>query len=83
MCVSLELADGVAAPDIDVLAVHQALDRLASLDPRKAELIELHYFAGLNQQELADTQQVSLRTIERELRLARAWLRRELRGAAA
>jgi len=83
MCVSLEFAEGAAAPGIDVLAVHQALDRLATQDPRKAEMVELHYFAGLNQQEMADTQQVSLRTVERELRLARAWLRRELRGAAA
>jgi RNA polymerase sigma factor (TIGR02999 family) len=83
MCVSLELAEGVESPTVDVLAVHQALDRLASQDQRKADLIEMHYFGGLNQQELADTRQISLRTVERELRMARAWLRRELRGIAA
>jgi RNA polymerase sigma factor (sigma-70 family) len=63
--------------------VHQALDRLASQDERKAHLIEMHYFGGLNQQELAETKQISLRTVERELRMARAWLRRELRNVAA
>lgn len=80
--VSLDVVCGFDGPCTDVLAVHQALDRLAQQDTRKAELIELHYFGGLNQQELADVQQGSLRTVERELRLARAWLRREMRGEA-
>ena len=80
--VTLSLVEGVDAPNIDVLAVHEALDRLAAQDPNKAELIEWHYFGGLNQQEIALARQVSLRTVERELRMARAWLRRELRGAA-
>ena len=78
MCVSLEWAGDVPAPGVDVLAVHEALERLAKQDARKAELIELHYFAGLNQEELAVTTHVSLRTVERELRTARAWLRRDL-----
>jgi RNA polymerase sigma factor (TIGR02999 family) len=82
MCVSLEGVDGIAAPAVDVLAVHEALERLASQDSRKAGLVELHYFAGLSQQEMADHEQLSLRTVERELRAARAWLRRELRSAA-
>ena len=82
MCVSLEWAGDVPAPAVDVLAVHEALERLAKQDARKAELIELHYFAGLNQEELAVTTNVSLRTVERELRTARAWLRRDLGTAA-
>lgn len=82
VCVSLEWAGDVPAPSVDVLAVHESLERLAKQDPRKAELVELHYFAGLNQEELAATTKVSLRTVERELRTARAWLRRDL-GAAA
>ena len=80
--VTLTMVGGVPALNVDVLAVHEALDRLAAQDTRKAALIEGHYFGGLNQQELADVQNVSLRTVERELRLARAWLQRELRGAA-
>jgi RNA polymerase sigma factor (TIGR02999 family) len=82
MCVSLELVDGIAAPVVDVLAVHEALERLAAQDARKASMIELHYFAGLGQQEIAAHEQVSLRTVERELRAGRAWLRRELRSEA-
>jgi RNA polymerase sigma factor (TIGR02999 family) len=81
--VTLECAGDLAAPAIDVLAVHQALDRLAAQDERKASLIEMHYFGGLNQEELAEAKQLSLRTVERELRMARAWLRRSLRGEIA
>jgi RNA polymerase sigma factor (TIGR02999 family) len=79
--VTLELTEG-AAPPVDVLAVHDALDQLAAQDPRKADIVELHYFGGLTQQEVAEAKALSLTTVERELRLARAWLRRALRGEA-
>ena len=68
----------VDAPSIDVLAVSAAVDRLGSQDRRKAQLVELHYFGGLTNEETAEALNVSISTIERELRLAKAWLRREL-----
>jgi RNA polymerase sigma factor (TIGR02999 family) len=82
MRVTLAFVEGAASPSIDVLAVHEAIERLALQDERKAELVELYYFGGLSQEELAEAKQVSLSTVERELRLARAWLRRELGPAA-
>ena len=67
---------GVAVPDI--VPLDQALQRLAEHDPRKATIIDLSYFAGLTQAEIAKTLDVSLATVERDLRFARAWLRNEL-----
>ena len=68
-----------AAPDdVDVLALDDALVRLAVLDPRKARLVELRYFAGLSIPEAAAALGVSQATIGREWAVARMWLRREL-----
>lgn len=68
-----------AAPDaVDVLALDDALARLAVLDPRKARLVELRYFAGLSIPEAAAALGVSLATVGREWAVARMWLRREL-----
>jgi len=61
-----------------LLAVDQALDRLARLDQREARVVELRYFAGLTVAEIAAVLQVSKRTVEAEWTHARAWLRREL-----
>jgi RNA polymerase sigma-70 factor, ECF subfamily len=63
---------------IDLLALDEALRRLAALDPRKARLVELRYFAGLSIPEAADALGVSAATVGREWAVARAWLRREL-----
>jgi RNA polymerase sigma factor (TIGR02999 family) len=73
-----ELAAGVGP---DVLDLHQALERLGSIDARKERLVELVYFAGLTQPEAAQATALSVATVERELQFSRAWLRRELRGA--
>lgn len=62
----------------ELLALSEALDRLADFDARKARLIELRYFGGLEQAELATLLDLSTRTVQRELRLAQAWLYREL-----
>ena len=68
-----------AAPDaVDVLALDDALARLAILDPRKARLVELRYFAGLSIPEAAAALGVSPATVGREWAVARMWLRREL-----
>ena len=68
-----------SAPDaVDVLALDDALARLALLDPRKARLVELRYFAGMSIPEAAAALGVSLATVGREWAVARMWLRREL-----
>jgi len=64
--------------DVDVLALDDALGRLATLDPRKARLVELRYFAGLSIPEAAAALGVSQATVGREWAVARMWLRREL-----
>ena len=77
--VTLGDANQVAAPDnVDVLALDDALARLATLDPRKAQLVELRYFAGLSIPEAAAVLGVSPATVGREWVVARMWLRREL-----
>lgn len=63
---------------IDLLALDDALGRLAALDARKARLVELRYFAGLSIPEAAAALGVSAATVGREWAVARAWLRREL-----
>lgn len=67
-----------AADNVDVLALDDALARLATLDPRKARLVELRYFAGLSIPEAAAALGVSQATLGREWAVARMWLRREL-----
>ena len=67
------------AGDIDVLEIDDALERLAGDNPRLAELVELHYFGGLTYQELSETLKVSEATVDRELRLAKAWILRQIR----
>jgi len=78
--VTLGEADRAATTtdDVDVLALDDALDRLATIDPRKARLVELRYFAGLSMPEAAAALGVSLATVGREWAVARMWLRREL-----
>jgi RNA polymerase sigma-70 factor, ECF subfamily len=63
---------------IELLALHDALERLQQFDADQARLVELRYFGGLNIDETADALGVSPATVKREWALARAWLRREL-----
>src|SRR5215470_17462297 len=63
---------------VDLLALDDVLTRLAALDPQKARLVELRYFAGLSMPEAAEALGVSLATVGREWSIARMWLRREL-----
>jgi len=73
-------APGVAIEESapDVLALHEALERLAALDAAQARLVELRYFGGLTIEEAAAALGVSPATLKREWVVARAWLRREL-----
>ncbi len=68
--------------DVDLLALDEALTALAAFDARKSRIVELRFFAGLTTEETARVLGVTTRTIERDWRLARAWLYRELRTDA-
>jgi RNA polymerase sigma-70 factor (ECF subfamily) len=65
--------------DWDVLAVDEALKKLAAADPRRSRMIELRFFAGLTNEQIADVLNVSLATVNRDWRLAKAWLQYELK----
>lgn len=64
--------------DEDLLAVDEAIDKLAEVDPRQARIVELRFFGGLSVEEVAEVLGVSKRTVENEWKIIRAWLRREL-----
>jgi RNA polymerase sigma factor (TIGR02999 family) len=76
------LTEGVAvdegAPDVDLLALDEALGRLAEKDERLARLVELRYFGGLSIEETAEVLGSSPRTVKRDWAVARVWLRRQM-----
>jgi RNA polymerase sigma factor (TIGR02999 family) len=69
-----------AEPAVDVVALDEALNRLAKLDPEQSRLVELRYFAGLSIEETAEVLGTSPATVKRQWRVVRAWLKRELSG---
>ena len=66
---------------VDLLALDEALERLARLDERQAQIVELRFFGGLTVDEAADVLQMSPATVKREWRMAKTWLARELSGS--
>lgn len=64
----------------DLLALDSGLNSLEKLDPRKCKAVELRYFGGLSMDEIAQTLEVSAITVRRDLRMAEAWLRQEMRN---
>ena len=64
----------------ELLALDDALERLAAQDPRKSQIVELRYFGGLTVEETAEFLKLSQRTVEREWNMAKAWLYRALSG---
>jgi RNA polymerase sigma factor (TIGR02999 family) len=81
--VPLTLAGGRSGePDIEVLHLHESLERLAGLDERKSRIVELKFFGGLTTDEIAEVLSLSRATVEREWKFSRAWLRQALSGAA-
>jgi len=72
----------LASPSIDVLALEEALQRLARLDQRHARVVELRYFGGMSVEETAAALDLSPATVKRDWTLARAWLYRELGGSS-
>ena len=75
----LDVRNSVQPEPVDVLALDQALRHLAMVDERQARIVELRYFAGLTIEELAELFELSRGSISREWRIARLWLRREMR----
>jgi RNA polymerase sigma factor (TIGR02999 family) len=82
--VTLSGIDAAADSDdaVDVLALHEALERLAAMDERQGKIVEMRYFAGLGVEEVAEALEISPATVKREWATARAWLKRELAGSA-
>jgi RNA polymerase sigma factor (TIGR02999 family) len=76
------LAGRPEASTVDVIAIDRALSRLAALDPRQARVVELRYFGGLSIEETGEALAISPATVKRDWTVAKAWLMRELDGAA-
>jgi RNA polymerase sigma factor (TIGR02999 family) len=80
--IALDDAQAASEPrSVDLLALDHALARLADVDPRKARAMELKYFGGLEMSEIASVLEISLKTVEKDVRLAVAWLRSALSAA--
>jgi RNA polymerase sigma factor (TIGR02999 family) len=73
-----DLLAAAGGPEVDVLALEEALAELGAEDARKLELVQLRFYAGLSAEETAELLGVSLRTLEREWRFVRAWLHKRL-----
>lgn len=70
----IAMAQPIAGRDVDILDLHHALEVLAQIHPRQAQLIELRYFGGLTQDEAADALDISRATLARDWKVARHWL---------
>jgi RNA polymerase sigma factor (TIGR02999 family) len=77
----LTLDDAVVLPqrkDVDVVAIDDALNTLAEVDPRQSRIVELRFFAGLSLQEISEVMGIATATVQRDWTAARAWLHREI-----
>jgi RNA polymerase sigma factor (TIGR02999 family) len=80
--VNVEEAPGIYTErDCEIIAIDEALEGLATMDPRRARVVELRFFGGLSVEETAAALDVSPQTVMRDWKLARAWLTREISGA--
>jgi RNA polymerase sigma factor (TIGR02999 family) len=78
---SLSKADRIMGqPTLDILTLHLTLRRLEELDPQQSRIVELRFFGGLTIEESAEVLSVSHATVERDWKMARAWLRQEMGG---
>ena len=80
-CLTLTLDESVALPqkqELDLIAVDDALNSLAAMDPRQSRIVELRFFGGLSIEETSDMLGISRSTVTREWATARVWLQREL-----
>jgi len=79
--VKISLDDAVnisSKPALELVALDDALTQFATFDPRKVEIVELRFFCGLSNEEVAAALELSRATVQRELRLAKAWLKQQL-----
>jgi RNA polymerase sigma factor (TIGR02999 family) len=77
--VSVSELDRVSkSSEVDLVVLHEALERLAAYDNQKSRIVELRFFGGLTIEETAEVLDISHATVERDWKMARAWLRREL-----
>jgi len=74
----VDVASPTVGADLDLVALDEALARLAALDARQARIVELRFFGGLTVEETALIVDVSTRTVKREWQMARVWLKREM-----
>jgi RNA polymerase sigma-70 factor, ECF subfamily len=80
-CLTLTLDEAVALPqkkELDVIALDDALNTLAGMDPRQCRIVELRFFGGLSIEETSDVLEISTATVKREWTTARLWLQREM-----
>jgi RNA polymerase sigma factor (TIGR02999 family) len=82
--VSLEEAAAIT-PDLsaELIRLDEALNSLAEIDPRRSQVVELRYFGGLNNEEIAGVLNISENTVTRDWNMARAWLYQQLNGSGA
>ena len=79
--VPLTLAgEGIGAAEVNLLDLHDALERLSEADPRKGRIVELKFFGGLTTDEIVETLGISAATVERDWKFARAWLYEAISG---
>jgi RNA polymerase sigma-70 factor (ECF subfamily) len=82
--ISLSLLESPSGqPDVDLIALEDALSQLAAMDERKSRVVELKFFGGLTTEEIAEVLQISGATVEREWAFARAWLYDAIEGKDA
>ena len=80
VCLDETMPIAVADGEVDLLALDEALLRLAKMDARQVQIVELRYFSGLSIEETGDVLGISPATVKREWNMARTWLRAELTG---
>jgi RNA polymerase sigma factor (sigma-70 family) len=78
-----DVVPAASPSDLQILALNEALDNLAKIDPRKVSVIELRFFSGLSVEETAEVLKISPQSVMRDWRLAKSWLARELRRETA
>ena len=74
------LVDYFESQSLDIAAIHEAIERLTAMNERQGQAMTLRYFGGLTVAEIASALDVSVATVERDCRLARAWLHGQLRN---
>ena len=82
--VTLDDNCAISSPDsVELVQLDDAMKQLAALDPRKAKVVELKYFGGLNTEEIAEVLKISPETVKRDWRFSRTWLLHELSGSSS